>query len=533
MRNLREIAPTVYYNVPKGFELLVHQLRAEPPLRRKFFSELRMNFYAGASLAQHVWDALDEMSVATTGERVVMMTGLGATETGPTALFCTEGGAGSGSIGLPCPGVTLKLVPREGKLEARVSSPSVTPGYWRDPELTAAAFDEEGFYCFNDAVRFLDPAEPARGFVFDGRLAEDFKLDTGTWVSVGPLRARFIAHFAPFARDVVITGLDRDFLGAIWSQIWTRSCGLFRPGLGRAIAGDRGGAGVAHGAARAIGDLCRDGDRLLDPGAPARGSRRAALDRRRRDHRQGLDQPARGARAPPRSRRRDLRGEAVAVCARPGSWSRGSAARMSGYRVIGKGVRRIEDAALLAGRARFVDDLDAPDALHAAFVRSPHGHALIRGIDPTAARAAPGVAAVLALADLRAVLTDERLPLQFRAAKLPPDVTPFVLAKDEVAFVGEAVAVVLAASRYLAEDAAQLVAVDYEVLPAVSDCREALAPGAPPARRVRPGNLLLTLDQEYGDLAAAFAAAAHTAKVSIKQHRGVAHPIEGRGVLAT
>jgi feruloyl-CoA synthase len=215
VRNLREIAPTHYFNVPKGFELLVHHLRGEPALRQRFFSRLDMMFFAGASLAQHIWDGLDEMSVAATGERVVMMTGLGATETGPTALMCTSDGARSGSIGLPCPGVELKLVPNAGKLEARVKGPSVTPGYWREPALTAKAFDDEGFYCFNDAVRFAEPAVPERGLVFDGRIAEDFKLATGTWVSVGPLKARFVAAFAPLARDVVVAGLDRDYLAAI------------------------------------------------------------------------------------------------------------------------------------------------------------------------------------------------------------------------------------------------------------------------------------------------------------------------------
>ncbi len=201
-------------------------------------------------------------------------------------------------------------------------------------------------------------------------------------------------------------------------------------------------------------------------------------------------------------------------------------------RVIGKPVRRIEDAALLAGKARFVDDLEQPGMLHAAFLRSPHAHALIRGVDTTAAKAAPGVAAVLTIDDLRRVLVDDRLPLQFRAAKLPPDVTPFVLAREEVAFVGEAVAVVLADSRYAAEDAAALIEVDYEALAAVSDCRAAARPGAPQARCVRASNVLLTLHQSYGDIAEAFQNAPHRASVSLKQHRGVAHSIEGRGALA-
>ncbi len=199
---------------------------------------------------------------------------------------------------------------------------------------------------------------------------------------------------------------------------------------------------------------------------------------------------------------------------------------------IGKPIRRIEDRALLVGSARFVDDLDAPGVLHAAFVRSPYAHALVHGIDCAAARGVEGVHAVLALADLKPVLAEERLPLQFRMAQLPPDVTPFVLAKDEVAYAGEAVAVVLANSRYVAEDAAQLVEVRYEQLPAVSDCRAALQPGANVVRTVRKTNLLLTLRQSYGDIDKAFADAPHVASLNLKQHRGCANSIEGRGALA-
>ena len=215
IRNLREISPTVYFNVPKGFEMLVSSLQRDPQLRRKFFSRLTMNFFAGASLAPHVWDALDQLSFETTGKKVVMMTGLGATETGPSATFCTRGEVRPGSIGLPVPGVEIKLVATGGKLEARVKGPAVTPGYWRQPDLTAGAYDEEGYYCLGDAVRFADVSFPGRGLVFDGRIAEDFKLATGTWVSVGPLRSRAIVGLAPFARDVVVTGLDRDSLAVI------------------------------------------------------------------------------------------------------------------------------------------------------------------------------------------------------------------------------------------------------------------------------------------------------------------------------
>src|SRR4051794_16554266 len=205
---------------------------------------------------------------------------------------------------------------------------------------------------------------------------------------------------------------------------------------------------------------------------------------------------------------------------------------MTDFRYIGKPVKRLEDLPLLLGRGRFVDDLQFPDMLQAAFVRSPHAHALIRGIDVRAARQSPGVHAVFSLADLAPLLSQERIPLQFRTAQLPADITQFVLAKDEVAFVGEAVAVVIAETRYHAEDAAALVAVDYEPLPAVSDCRQALAQGAPVAHRGKSSNLMHEFRQSYGDVAAAFACAAHRANVNLKQHRGGAHSIEGRGALA-
>ena len=199
---------------------------------------------------------------------------------------------------------------------------------------------------------------------------------------------------------------------------------------------------------------------------------------------------------------------------------------------LGQSIRRIEDRPLLTGAGRFLADLRFPGTLEAAFVRSPHAHAAVRGIDTAAARAHPGVHAVLTLADLEPLLSSTRLPLQFRTAQLPPDITPLVLADDEVSFVGEAVAVVIASDRYVAEDAAARVAVDYAPLPAVSDCRAALAPGAPRAHLKRPGNLLTEFQQSYGDVDAAFARAPHRAGVSLKQHRGGAHSIEGRGALA-
>ena len=215
VRNLREIAPTIYFNVPKGFEMLLPYLSAEPALREIFFSRLKIMFYAGAALAQHVLDAYEELAIKTTGERILFMSSLGSTETAPAALACSWDAERAGNIGLPLPGVELKLVPREGKLEARLKGANITPGYWRAPQLTAAAFDDEGFYRIGDALKFADPDDPAKGLLFDGRLAEDFKLATGTWVSVGPLRAAFIAHFAPLARDVVFAGPDRDEVTAL------------------------------------------------------------------------------------------------------------------------------------------------------------------------------------------------------------------------------------------------------------------------------------------------------------------------------
>ncbi|MBD3896803.1 feruloyl-CoA synthase [Halomonas sp. ML-15] len=213
--NLREIAPTVYFNVPKGFEILVDYLKRDDSLRETFFSRLNLMFFAAAGLSQHIWDELDRLAIQTLGCKVGMLTGLGATETAPSAMFASLEESQSGVVGLPARGVTVKLVPNAGKLECRVKGPSVMPGYWRQPEVTAKSFDEEGFYCLGDAVKFIDPAEPQRGMRFDGRITEDFKLDTGTWVSVGPLRARIIEAGAPHVKDAVIAGIDKPFVSAL------------------------------------------------------------------------------------------------------------------------------------------------------------------------------------------------------------------------------------------------------------------------------------------------------------------------------
>ena len=214
-RNLREIATTACFNVPKGFEMLVDRMRTDAELRRVFFSKVQVLFYAAAGLSQRVWDELQELAVATCGEEILMMTGLGATETAPAALFTGIEGAASGLVGLPLPGVELKLAPVGSKLEARIKGPSVTPGFWRNPELTRASFDEEGYYRMGDALLFADPNDPLKGFRFDGRLNEDFKLSTGTWVSAGPLRMKFLQHFGALVQDVVLAGPDRDFVTAL------------------------------------------------------------------------------------------------------------------------------------------------------------------------------------------------------------------------------------------------------------------------------------------------------------------------------
>jgi feruloyl-CoA synthase len=214
-RNLREIAPTIYFNVPKGYEALIAHFHADEVLRRNFFSRLKVLFYAGAGLNETTWDELTRLAVETTGERIIFLSSLGSTETAPLALACSWDFDRPGNIGLPAPGVELKLVPNDGKLEARLRGPHITPGYWRQDELTRDAFDEEGFYKIGDALKFVDPSDPGKGLLFDGRIAEDFKLSTGTWVSVGPLRARFVDHFAPYVRDAVFAGADRDDIAAL------------------------------------------------------------------------------------------------------------------------------------------------------------------------------------------------------------------------------------------------------------------------------------------------------------------------------
>ncbi len=219
LANLREISPTIYFNVPRGWDEISYALSQDESLRHAYFRRLRMQFFAGASLAQPVWDRLNRIAEAHCGERIVMNTGLGMTETAPAALLVVQDEAHAGHIGLPVPGVELKLVPySQGgyqKLEARYRGPNVMPGYWRAEEPTRKAFDDEGFFCSGDAVKWLNPEQPTMGFVFDGRITEDFKLDSGTWVNLGAIREAARTAGAPYIQDVVIVGPDRPELALL------------------------------------------------------------------------------------------------------------------------------------------------------------------------------------------------------------------------------------------------------------------------------------------------------------------------------
>jgi feruloyl-CoA synthase len=219
LRNLREISPTMYLNVPTGFEQIALAMKVDDDegrqLRKSLLSRCSMFFYAGAALAQPVWDSLFDSAEKEIGERIVMTTGLGMTESAPFAIFVTSPNVKAGDLGLPSAGMELKLVPNGDKVEVRYKGPNITPGYWRNDAATQESFDDEGFFCTGDAVRWIDENDHQQGLKFDGRIAEDFKLSTGTFVSVGPLRAKIIAAGAPYIQDVVITGLNEKEVGAL------------------------------------------------------------------------------------------------------------------------------------------------------------------------------------------------------------------------------------------------------------------------------------------------------------------------------
>ena len=211
--NLREVSSTIYFNVPRGFDALIPFLEKDAALRKNFFRDLQLIFYAAAALPQNLWEKLENLSIQERGKRTVMVSSWGATETAPMVTSVHYEIERAGVIGLPAPGTELKMVPNENKLELRVRGPNVTPGYWKRPDLTREAFDEEGFYRIGDAGRFADENDPARGIVFDGRIAEDFKLMSGVWVHVGALRINALTLLAPVAQDIVVAGHDREEIG--------------------------------------------------------------------------------------------------------------------------------------------------------------------------------------------------------------------------------------------------------------------------------------------------------------------------------
>lgn len=220
VRNLADISPTIYFNVPAGFAMLLPFLETDAALRNNFFRRLQLIFYAAAALPQDLWQRLEAVSMLATGRKVPMTSSWGATETAPAVTSAHFPIDRAGVIGIPLPGVTLKMVPDRGKFELRVKGPNVTPGYLHQPDLTSAAFDEDGFYRIGDAGAFADPADPCKGIVFKGRVAEDFKLSTGTWVHVGLLRVGVLAATAPALQDILITGHDRDYVGILaWPSI--------------------------------------------------------------------------------------------------------------------------------------------------------------------------------------------------------------------------------------------------------------------------------------------------------------------------
>ena len=213
--NLREISPTMYFNVPRGYDMLIPLLEADEALRTSFFKRLKLMFYAGAALPQSLWEKLEQLSIRTVGYKVRLVSSWGATETSPmitTVHFDIEK---AGNIGLPAPGCEVKLVPNGGKMEMRVRGTNITPGYFKRDDLTKKAFDEDGFYIIGDAGKLADPSDPAKGIVFDGRVAEDFKLMSGTWVAVGALRLAVIDAASPALQDAVITGHDREEVGLL------------------------------------------------------------------------------------------------------------------------------------------------------------------------------------------------------------------------------------------------------------------------------------------------------------------------------
>ncbi|MGA1288801.1 MAG: feruloyl-CoA synthase [Rubrivivax sp.] len=213
--HLREVQPTVYFNVPRGYEMLLPALEADRDLAARFLGQLRMLFYAGSGMPEPVWRRLEAVAASVRSEPLWFTTSWGATETSPAITFANWKLARPGVIGNPMPGAEVKFMPNGGKLEMRIRGPHVFPGYRGDEAATRAAFDEDGWYRIGDAGYLQDEADPASGIVFNGRVTEDFKLTSGTWVSVGTLRLKVVSALAPWVQDVVVTGHDRDEIGLL------------------------------------------------------------------------------------------------------------------------------------------------------------------------------------------------------------------------------------------------------------------------------------------------------------------------------
>jgi feruloyl-CoA synthase len=247
VRNLREIAPTYHNMVPAGWDLLVGDLERDEALARRFFSRVRVLQYGGAALGQSTCDRIQAVALATVGERISFASGYGATETGPTATNVHWPNLTMGLMGLPLPGTTVKLTPSQGRLEFRVKGPQVAPGYHHAPAATAAAFDDEGFYILGDAARAADPERWERGLLFDGRLSENFKLSSGTFVTVGALRVAAISAIGGAAADAVVCGEGHGAVGLLIFLNPNHATGdaraAVRAGLERLNAGASGGGG--------------------------------------------------------------------------------------------------------------------------------------------------------------------------------------------------------------------------------------------------------------------------------------------------
>ncbi|MBN8990030.1 MAG: AMP-binding protein [Rhizobiales bacterium] len=252
-RNLREVRPTLYWNVPKGYELLLPLLEADGTARQNFFGDLALMFYAGASLPAPLWRELVALGKRATGRDIPMTTSWGLTETAPSITIINRAALAPGNIGIPMPGLELKLVPHQGKLEARVRGPNVMSGYWNAPEANAAAFDEEGFFRTGDAVLFADPDDATQGLIFDGRTTEDFKLLTGTWVDAAAIRLRALGALAGLIVDVVVTGADRNEIGLLLIGAGDPDDAIWRARLVAALADlNKEASGASQRVTRAI-----------------------------------------------------------------------------------------------------------------------------------------------------------------------------------------------------------------------------------------------------------------------------------------